>query len=345
MAAARCSSGIAAIGRPRRARRRRRRLADGELKFTLEGERLHGSWVLVRMSTTGAAASGTNWLLIKHRDEAAAATATRSSPRIARSPRGARWPRSPPAGAAGRSPSCRRSTADPARSGTAIRAHAARKRARAPRRRARPTRPDARGRDCRRFHRAAAVPSRSSGRRRARAGCTRSSSTAIASSCASPAASATLRTRKGLDWTDQVSPPIAEGGGGSARWHHRRRDRRARSQRRARFRRAAGRAVRGRDRRPGLLRFRSAVRRRRGSARAAAVRAQGAAATRCSARATATALIRYRRAFRDRRRRRAALGLPHVAGRHRLEAARRALSRPGRGDAGPRRNAAPGMRS
>lgn len=42
-------------------------LAKGDLKFTLEGQRLRGSWVLVR---TGAksAPPGKDWLLIKHRD-------------------------------------------------------------------------------------------------------------------------------------------------------------------------------------------------------------------------------------------------------------------------------------
>jgi bifunctional non-homologous end joining protein LigD len=44
-------------------------LADGDLKFTLEGERLHGSWVLVRMKHDRNGGKRTNWLLIKHRDE------------------------------------------------------------------------------------------------------------------------------------------------------------------------------------------------------------------------------------------------------------------------------------
>jgi bifunctional non-homologous end joining protein LigD len=44
-------------------------LASGDLKFTLEGERLHGSWVLVRMKRNWAAGKRANWLLIKHRDE------------------------------------------------------------------------------------------------------------------------------------------------------------------------------------------------------------------------------------------------------------------------------------
>jgi bifunctional non-homologous end joining protein LigD len=50
-------------------------LKAGELKFTLQGERLHGSWVLVRMKNDRYGGSGkrTNWLLIKHRDEYARA--------------------------------------------------------------------------------------------------------------------------------------------------------------------------------------------------------------------------------------------------------------------------------
>ena len=46
-------------------------LAKGELKFTLEGERLGGSWVLVRMKNDRDGGKRTNWLLIKHRDESA----------------------------------------------------------------------------------------------------------------------------------------------------------------------------------------------------------------------------------------------------------------------------------
>jgi bifunctional non-homologous end joining protein LigD len=52
-------------------------LARGDLKFTLRGKKLRGSWVLVRMRPR-------QWLLIKHRDEAAstqdiAATKPRST--------------------------------------------------------------------------------------------------------------------------------------------------------------------------------------------------------------------------------------------------------------------------
>src|ERR1700678_2291691 len=46
-------------------------LKAGELKFELQGERLHGSWVLVRMRRDRERGKRTNWLLIKHRDEAA----------------------------------------------------------------------------------------------------------------------------------------------------------------------------------------------------------------------------------------------------------------------------------
>jgi len=41
----------------------------GDLKFTLEGDKLHGSWVLVRMRHDRTGGKRTNWLLIKHRDE------------------------------------------------------------------------------------------------------------------------------------------------------------------------------------------------------------------------------------------------------------------------------------
>ena len=43
-------------------------LAAGDLKFTLDGKRLRGSWVLVRMKRDRQGGKRTNWLLIKHRD-------------------------------------------------------------------------------------------------------------------------------------------------------------------------------------------------------------------------------------------------------------------------------------
>jgi bifunctional non-homologous end joining protein LigD len=46
-------------------------LESGDLKFTLQGSRLHGSWVLVRMRGDRYGGKRTNWLLIKHRDSSA----------------------------------------------------------------------------------------------------------------------------------------------------------------------------------------------------------------------------------------------------------------------------------
>jgi bifunctional non-homologous end joining protein LigD len=47
-------------------------LKKGDLKFTLEGYKLKGSWVLVRTGgygARGAGGEGRSWLLIKHRDD------------------------------------------------------------------------------------------------------------------------------------------------------------------------------------------------------------------------------------------------------------------------------------
>src|SRR5512140_1019162 len=46
-------------------------LKRGDLKFSLEGERLRGGWVLVRMKNDRMGGKRANWLLIKHRDDAA----------------------------------------------------------------------------------------------------------------------------------------------------------------------------------------------------------------------------------------------------------------------------------
>lgn len=44
-------------------------LKKGDLKFTLDGDKLHGGFVLVRMRHDRKGGKRTNWLLIKHRDE------------------------------------------------------------------------------------------------------------------------------------------------------------------------------------------------------------------------------------------------------------------------------------
>jgi bifunctional non-homologous end joining protein LigD len=44
-------------------------IRKGELKFAIEGARLHGTFVLVRLKSRQPAEKKSNWLLIKHRDE------------------------------------------------------------------------------------------------------------------------------------------------------------------------------------------------------------------------------------------------------------------------------------
>jgi bifunctional non-homologous end joining protein LigD len=44
-------------------------LEKGDLKFTLDGKKLRGSWVLVRTRGYGGSGDGRSWLLIKHRDQ------------------------------------------------------------------------------------------------------------------------------------------------------------------------------------------------------------------------------------------------------------------------------------
>ena len=44
-------------------------LQAGEIKFTLYGKKLQGSWVLVRTQGFGSSSARSTWLLIKHRDQ------------------------------------------------------------------------------------------------------------------------------------------------------------------------------------------------------------------------------------------------------------------------------------
>ena len=46
-------------------------LAKGELKFVMEGKRMHGSWVLVRLKNDRLDKRKNSWMLIKHRDAGA----------------------------------------------------------------------------------------------------------------------------------------------------------------------------------------------------------------------------------------------------------------------------------
>ncbi len=57
-------------------------LQKGELKFTLHGKKLQGSWVLVRTRGFGKNPSRSTWLLIKHRDQyASTKDVTQEEPR------------------------------------------------------------------------------------------------------------------------------------------------------------------------------------------------------------------------------------------------------------------------
>ena len=55
-------------------------LAKGDFKFILEGQRLHGGFVLVRMANDRERGKRTNWLLIKHRRPVRRACQRRRSP-------------------------------------------------------------------------------------------------------------------------------------------------------------------------------------------------------------------------------------------------------------------------
>ncbi|TWF47809.1 DNA ligase D-like protein (predicted 3'-phosphoesterase) [Neorhizobium alkalisoli] len=83
-------------------------LAKGDFKFTLEGDRLHGGFVLVRMRHDRDGGKRTNWLLIKHHDEFSvdedgAAVLEQTVTSVASA---ARWMRSHLARDASRNPSC-----------------------------------------------------------------------------------------------------------------------------------------------------------------------------------------------------------------------------------------------
>jgi bifunctional non-homologous end joining protein LigD len=63
-------------------------LLKGEIKFTLRGTKLRGSWVLVRTRGFGKSPPESSWLLIKHRDQfASTKDVTEEAPRSAASGR------------------------------------------------------------------------------------------------------------------------------------------------------------------------------------------------------------------------------------------------------------------
>jgi bifunctional non-homologous end joining protein LigD len=63
-------------------------LRKGELKFTLQGKKLKGSWVLVRTRGFGKSPGRSTWLFIKHRDQyASTKDVTQEEPRSVASQR------------------------------------------------------------------------------------------------------------------------------------------------------------------------------------------------------------------------------------------------------------------
>jgi bifunctional non-homologous end joining protein LigD len=63
-------------------------LEKGDLKFTLHGKKLRGSWVLVRTRGYGKSPDRPSWLLIKHRDDhASSGDIAEAAPRSAASDR------------------------------------------------------------------------------------------------------------------------------------------------------------------------------------------------------------------------------------------------------------------
>jgi bifunctional non-homologous end joining protein LigD len=57
-------------------------LRKGEIKFSLQGSKLQGAWVLVRTRGFGKNPSASAWLLIKHRDQyASTQDVTQEEPR------------------------------------------------------------------------------------------------------------------------------------------------------------------------------------------------------------------------------------------------------------------------
>ena len=198
----------------------------GDLKFTLHGDKLHGSWVLVRMKGDRYGGKRTNWLLIKHRDEFAKEgeandildedRSVASGRTMAQIAHGKGKAPKPFMLAKGKTKAdavwhSNRGEAADARAGrkTAALRAAPETRTRAPAQSARPKKvsamPDFVAPQLCTLGRAAAE--------RRTAGATRSSSTAIACSCGSRTAMPRCYTRKGLDWTDKFGAIAKEADG------------------------------------------------------------------------------------------------------------------------------------
>ena len=192
-------------------------LRKGELRFTLVGEKLQGSWVLVRLRHDRERGKRTNWLLIKRHDgyeregdgeavleQDRSVASGRTMDEIA-----AGKGRSPKPFMLGKAKSFKaeRDLAfEPQRqyAQTSRTSRCSEGKAAAPR-------PQERHRHAG-LYRAAALQEREPPAFGRRTGCMRSSSTATACSCGSRTATAVMRTRKGLDWTAKFAA-VAEAAG------------------------------------------------------------------------------------------------------------------------------------
>ena len=345
--------------------RPRKRCAKGDLKFTLDGERLKGSWVLVRMKQRQVRQQAQQLAA----DQAPRRIRPRGSTAMpfwrttARSPPAGRWRRSPPAKVVGRSRSWLGGAKQRRRCGVEFEprcAHEERARDAQPIGGSEPVGGDCRsavsdprpgrksGRENRAgdagLHRAAALQAGRAAAGRRADGCTRSSSTAIASRCVSrtasrccgPARASTGPTNSPRSPRPAIACPTAFIDGEIVALD---RQRRARFRARCRRRSSDGKTEDliffafdllfdgNDDLRPQPL----SERKERCSALLDARQADSAADP-------------LRRAFRDRAAMRCCARPANVARRHRVEAARRALSIGPQRRPGPRPNAAPGMK-
>ncbi len=210
-------------------------LKRGEIKFALAGEKLNGAWTIVRLKNDRAKSGGNNWLLIKKRDQYAIDTKTKTSSTTASpSPRAAALKKSQTAAGGNPRPSSREANSPPTPCGTPARHRTPHPRPRPHEnpRLARPLRKPLRG-----LSRIPAKPRRPF-RNLSNRNCVRSLPTlrqvpewlheikfdGYRIQMRVEDGTATLRTRKGLDWT-KVFPEIAAEAARLARLPDRRRDR------------------------------------------------------------------------------------------------------------------------
>ena len=195
----------------------------GDLKFTLHGDKLHGSWVLVRMRHDRDGGKRTNWLLIKHRDEyASEARPTTFWTRTSRSPPAARWSRSPKARARRQNRSCwrRAPRPRPTRSGSPTAARSRRAHGQAGAGAALKPRPQDASDERPRRKKVAAMPDFVAPQlctpvERPPAGdgwCHEIKFDGYRVQLRVEDGKATLKTRKGLDWTDKFAAIAKEAG-------------------------------------------------------------------------------------------------------------------------------------